>query len=78
MKAHRTDLMSLVFGLVFILVASGFLLKSYLTIELPEVGWFVAGGLILVGIITAIGAMLPDRRPKEALVPESDDEVTQP
>jgi membrane protease YdiL (CAAX protease family) len=68
MKAHRTDTLSLVFGLLFIVVAGGFLAESYFDLELPEVGWFIAAGVIFIGVVTAAGALLPDRQPKPAPV----------
>ena len=77
MKTHRTDTISLVFGLIFVMVASGFLLDSYREIQLPEVGWFVAGGLILIGVVVAIGALVPEKKLEEP-PPAPTDEATQP
>lgn len=65
MKAHRTDSVSLFFGVAFLLVALGFLARSYLDVRLPAMGWFVAGGLIFFGLVTAVGALVP-KRAKEA------------
>jgi membrane protease YdiL (CAAX protease family) len=79
MKAHRTDTLSLVFGLIFVVVAGGFLAESYFDLELPEVGWFIAAGVIFVGVVTAAGALIPDRSPapgspgQESVVASSQD-----
>ena len=69
MKAHRTDLVSLLFGLLFLLVAAGFLAGSYLDFGLPHIGWFVAAGLILLGLVGAASALIP---PKPAPVTPAD------
>jgi drug/metabolite transporter superfamily protein YnfA len=62
MKAHRTDSLSLFFGLAFLLIAGGYLAGSYLNLDLPGMGWFVAAGLIVLGVVGAITALTPSRR----------------
>lgn len=62
MKAHRTDSLSLFFGLVFLLIAAGYVVTAYSDFELPEVGWFIAGGLIFLGVVGAITALIPSRK----------------
>lgn len=63
MKAHRTDSLSLFFGVVFLVVALGYLAGSYLDVGLPDMGWFIAAGLIFFGLVGVIGALVP--RPGE-------------
>ncbi|HCT75262.1 MAG TPA: hypothetical protein DGT23_01440 [Micromonosporaceae bacterium] len=65
MKAHRTDNLSLFFGLLFLLVAGGYLLQRQLDLELPAVGWFIAAGIIFLGMVMAVTALVPDRQPKQ-------------
>ncbi|GAA2526041.1 hypothetical protein [Pilimelia columellifera] len=49
MRTHRTDLTSLLFGLLFLLFVGWWALGRHL--ELPRVhpGWLVAGGLVILG-----------------------------
>jgi hypothetical protein len=49
MKLHRTDGLSLAFGLVFLAAAALWLLARLVTLNAPTVGWLVVGGLILLG-----------------------------
>ncbi|MEU4239387.1 phage holin family protein [Actinoplanes sp. NPDC026619] len=62
MKPHRTDGVSLSFGLIFLLVALWWALSRMMTIHLPAVGWMVAGGLIMFGVIGLLGAIRTGRR----------------
>lgn len=64
MKNHRTDSVSLFFGLIFLLVAGAFLAREVIDVELPSLGWFIAGGLIILGVLAVLGALSP-RRPAE-------------
>ncbi|WP_144121828.1 hypothetical protein [Catellatospora sichuanensis] len=64
MKNHRTDSVSLFFGLIFLLVAGAFLVGELTTVKLPSLGWFIAGGLIILGVLAVLGALSP-RRPTE-------------
>ncbi|SCF14679.1 hypothetical protein GA0070564_103485 [Micromonospora mirobrigensis] len=57
MKAHRTDVVSLGFGLVFLMLSAWWLLAQLLGLALPPVGWFLAGGLLLVGVLGLVGAL---------------------
>jgi hypothetical protein len=57
MKAHRTDRVSLTFGMIFLVVAGWWLVAQTLDLTLPAVGWFVAGGLILFGLLGLLGAL---------------------
>lgn len=61
MKAHRTDVVSLGFGLVFVALAGWWLLAQLLGLDLPPVGWFLAGGLILIGALGLLGALRSGR-----------------
>jgi hypothetical protein len=65
MKSHRTDRVSLFFGLAFLLVAGTFLAHQVLNVDLPDGRWFVAGGLILFGLLGVLGALMPNRSRKE-------------
>ncbi|WFE23438.1 hypothetical protein O7621_09205 [Solwaraspora sp. WMMD937] len=62
MKRHRTDGVSLTFGLIFLLIAGWWLIAQSVNLPLPRVGWIVAGGLILIGVLGLVGALRSGRR----------------
>lgn len=55
MKKHGTDVVSLIFGLVFLVIAGGWVARNTIDVELPETGWFFAGALILAGLVGLAG-----------------------
>jgi hypothetical protein len=65
MKPHRTDGVSLSFGVIFLLVALWWAVSRVVNVHLPAVGWLVAGGLILFGVIGLLGAIRSGRRAPE-------------
>jgi hypothetical protein len=62
MKAHRTDSVSLFFGLVFLFISLGYLASAYLDLPLPSMGWFIAGTLVFLGVAGAVTALVPSRQ----------------
>jgi hypothetical protein len=60
MRPHRTDGVSLVFGLIFLLIALGWLLAGRLSFQIEDLGWAAAITLILVGGLGLLAAL---RRP---------------
>lgn len=62
MRPHRMDGVSLSFGLIFLLIALWWALSQVITLELPAVGWVVAGGLIFFGVVGLLGAIRSGRR----------------
>jgi hypothetical protein len=62
MKPHRTDGISLSFGLIFLLVALWWAIAQVVNVRLPAVGWLVAGALIMFGTIGLLGAIRSGRR----------------
>jgi hypothetical protein len=65
MNLHRTDKLSLVFGLFFLTITVIWLLVGQLDVDLPTAGWFIAGGLIVFGVLGLVGSMRP-RTPVES------------
>jgi hypothetical protein len=61
MKSHRTDGVSLTFGLIFAFIAGWWLVARGTHFDSPKVGWFLAGGLILLGMLGLIGALRSSR-----------------
>ena len=56
MKRHSTDLVSLIFGGIFLFIAAwwvvGRILNEYaIQLMVPHGGWFVAAGLIVLGVL---------------------------
>jgi hypothetical protein len=65
MKRHRADVVSLVFGLIFLGVALswmfGWSFDWTFDVALPRAGWFLAAGLILLGILGLTRALRAGR-----------------
>lgn len=61
MKPHRTDGVSLTFSLIFLAIFAWWLVSRLVHLSLPVVGWFVAGTLILLGVLGLIGALRSGR-----------------
>jgi hypothetical protein len=61
MNRHETDPVSLVFGLVFLVVVAFWLLTKALEFSWPSIGWFFAGGLIVLGAAGVIAGLRPRR-----------------
>ena len=57
MKRHRTDAVSLAFGAVFLLTAGWWLIGRTIDVGLPTLGWAVALGLIVIGVLGLLGAL---------------------
>ena len=73
MKAHRTDGVSLVFALIFLAIAGWWLVAQLLDLALPAVGWFLAGALILLGVLGLLGALRSGRStPRPGPAPSGD------
>ncbi|BEL09907.1 hypothetical protein Q0Z83_080980 [Actinoplanes sichuanensis] len=62
MKPHRMDGVSLTFGLIFLLIPLWWAASQVITLQLPAVGWIVAGGLIFFGVVGLLGAIRSGRR----------------
>jgi hypothetical protein len=68
MRPHRTDGISLSFGLIFLLIAFWWAVSQVTTVRLPAAGWLVAGALIFFGAAGLAGAIRSGRR-TEPLAP---------
>ena len=62
MRPHRTDGVSLSFGVIFLLVAMWWAVSQVVNLRLPALGWLVAGALILFGVVGLLGAIRSGRR----------------
>jgi hypothetical protein len=69
MKPHRTDGVSLSFGLIFLTVALWWAVTQIFTVRLPAAGWLVAGGLIIFGAAGLLGAIRSSRHSEPVPVP---------
>jgi hypothetical protein len=56
-KAHRTDPVSLTFALIFLAIAAWWLVVKIVGLRIPDAGWFVAGLLIVAGVLGLLGAL---------------------
>jgi uncharacterized membrane protein HdeD (DUF308 family) len=60
-KRHPVDVISLIFGLIFVGIAAWWLLARVSSIALP-VGWVIAIALVVIGTIGLLAAIRPTRR----------------
>lgn len=65
MKSHPTDLLSLVFGLLFLGAAGWWLTARLVPLDLATIGWLVAGGLVALGGVGIVHALTTARRRKD-------------
>jgi hypothetical protein len=61
MKGHRTDAISLVFGLGFLFIALWWLVSRSVSVGLPTLGWVLAAALISLGGLGLVGALRASR-----------------
>lgn len=78
MKAHRTDGLSLTFGLVFLAIVAWWLVAATVDLSLPNLGWFVAGALIVLGLLGLVGALRSGRDAAPVSAPVTAPPVSEP
>jgi hypothetical protein len=59
MNKHEIDVVSLSFGWVFLAITAWWLVATTVDIHLPAAGWFVAGALIVFGLLGLFAAVRP-------------------
>jgi hypothetical protein len=57
MKRHRTDTVSLIFGLIFLIIVGWWLLGRTVNVGLPALAWMVAVGLLTLGVLGLVGVL---------------------
>lgn len=62
MKRHGTDGVSLTFALIFLGLSAWWLLDRYVSIDVPNLGWVLAVGLIVVGLLGVAMSLRNGRR----------------
>ena len=77
MKAHRLDVVSLVFGLIFLVIMGTWLSGTYLDVGLPNLGWLLALALIGLGLLGVLTNLRPHREPVPAPTTPEAPEVTE-
>jgi hypothetical protein len=73
MKPHRTDSVSLTFGLIFLGIVIVWLFNVVVNVRIKEPGWIAAGALILFGLLGLLGALRSDRRKGGPSGPDPDE-----
>ncbi|NUT37471.1 MAG: hypothetical protein HOV79_30880 [Hamadaea sp.] len=74
MKRHSLDVLSLVFGLVFLLIAGLWSVRRVFEVELPPAGYFFAGALVVAGVLGIVSAL---RGPRNRQPAETDEAATE-
>jgi hypothetical protein len=67
MKRHPADLVSLGFGLVFLVIAAAWAARGRYDVSWPAVGWVAAGTLIGAGLLGLLATLR--RRPDQDTPP---------
>jgi hypothetical protein len=62
MKRHGTDGVSLAFALIFLALSAWWLIGRYVSIDVPNLGWVMAVGLIVVGLLGVAMSLRSNRR----------------
>ena len=62
MKKHGLDAVSFAFGAVFLSFVAVWLGARLIDVDLPSVGWLLAGALILFGVLGVVLTLLPTNR----------------
>jgi hypothetical protein len=62
MNKHDTDVVSMTFGSIFVGIVALWLLARLVTVDLPPFGWFVATGLIVLGVLGVTATARTGRR----------------
>ena len=70
MKPHRADLVSLVFGLIFVLIAVRQAIAGWLDVDLPALGWLAAFALLILGAAGLVGAVRGGKNDEEHAEPD--------
>jgi len=66
MKAHRTDGVSLTFAALFFAIVAWWVVAQIVDIHVPAAGWWVAFGLIVLGLLGLVGAIRSARNARTA------------
>lgn len=61
MKTHATDVVALTLGCSFLALVAVWVLVKTVTVDLPSGGWFVAGALIVMGVVGLVAALRPNK-----------------
>jgi hypothetical protein len=72
MKPHRTDSLSLTFGVIFLGIVVVWLFNVVANVHIQQPGWIAAGALILFGLLGLLGALRSDRRKDGPSGPDPD------
>lgn len=59
MKPHEPDMVSLIWGALFLLVVAGWVLAKVVEIDLPSAGWVFAALMIAIGAVGLVSALRP-------------------
>ena len=59
MKTHEPDMVSLIWGVLFLVVAAGWFLAKVVEVHLPSAGWILAALMIAMGVLGLVSALRP-------------------
>lgn len=72
MKPHRTDLISLTFGLIFLGAAGLWALSREVNLDVSALGWLAVAGLIVLGGVGITHAIVTASQRRTETLPRHD------
>ena len=63
MKRHSTDLVSFVFGVIFLAAAGWWLVSQFVHVDVPHLAWITAAVLIGLGVLGLASSLRREREP---------------
>jgi len=78
MKRHSTDVISLVFGLIFLGIAAWWVVGQYVNIDVPNLGWIAAVALIVLGLLGVAASLRRGDRDQAAAEVSTDTAAPDP
>jgi len=66
MNRHETDVLSLVFGVAFLVVAAVWVVAKVIDISWFSIGWLFAGAMVVIGLLGLLSAFRPGHRRQQS------------
>ena len=61
MKKHEPDMVSLIWGVMFLVVVTCWVLAKVVGVDLPSAGWTFALLMVAIGAVGLVGAVRPKK-----------------
>jgi len=78
MKRHSLDVLSLVFGLIFLGIAGSWIIRTNWDLNLPDAGLYIAAALIVAGLFGIVSTLRGGRSDSRSAPPADHQPVEYP